>query len=154
MESTSATINVTRELPHPAESVFAHWISPETRLRWEAGPDSGMTYDAFDTREGGVETVRIIQDGKEIGHMFQNTHRLVEGRLMAYSLTGVFGGVLTTLMQIAIEFQPTDEGCRLEATAQVIDLTGGDVQSQHEAGWDWILDRFEADIAEHGLVTG
>ena len=154
MQSTSATIMATRAFPHPAESVFAHWISPETRLRWEAGPDSGMTYDAFDTREGGVETVRIIQDGKEVGHMFQNTHRLVEGRLMAYSLTGVFGGVLTTLMQIAIEFRPTDEGCRLEATAQVIDLTGGDVQAQHEAGWDWILDRFEADIAEHGLVTG
>ena len=154
MQSTSATINVTRELPHPADSVFAHWISSETRLRWEAGPDTGMTYDAFDTREGGVETVRIVQDGKEIGHMFQNTHRLVEGRLMAYSLTGVFGGVLTTLMQIVVEFRPTDEGCTAVVSAHGISPTGGDAQTQHEAGWTWILNRFEADIAEHGLVTG
>ncbi len=112
MESTSATINATREFPHPAASVFVRWISPETRQRWEAGPDTGMTYDAFDTREGGVETVRIAQDGKEVGHMLQNVHRLVRDRLIACSVAGVFGGTLTMLMQAVIEFQTTDEGSR------------------------------------------
>ena len=152
MKATHATIIVTREFPHPVEAVFAHWTSPETRKRWEAGPDTGMSYDEFDTREGGVEIVRIQKYGREIGHMVQSHLRLVENALTSTSIVGVFDGEVTSSMNVTIEFSATDHGCRIEALAQVTDLNGGDVRAQHEAGWDWILGRFEADIAEHGII--
>ena len=154
MTPSTATITRTRDFDHPVEAIFAHWTSPETRLRWETGPDTGMKYDEFDTRDGGVEVVRIIKDGTEVGHMVQSHLKFVENEMIATSVIGVFGGETTTIMSVVIEFSPKGDGCTLEAVSQVCDLKGGDVQAQHERGWDWILGRFEDDIAEHGVVTG
>ena len=112
-----------------------------------------MSYDAFDTREGGVEIVRIHKDGNEVGHMVQSHLRFVENELISMSIIGVFGETVKSAMTVTLEFSPTETGTRIEALAQVTDLDGGDVQARHEAGWDWILNRFEADIAEHGIVA-
>ena len=153
MQASHATIQVTRDFSYPVNSVFAHWTSPETRQRWEAGPDTGMTYDAFDTREGGVEIVRIHKAGNEVGHMVQSHLRFVANELISSSIIGVFGEIVKSAMTVTIEFSPTETGSRIEALAQVTDLEGGDVQARHEAGWEWILGRFEADIAEHGIIA-
>lgn len=154
MTPSTATIHRTREFDHPVEAIFAHWTSPEARQRWETGPDTGMAYDEFDTRDGGIEVVRIFKDDKEVGHMVQSHLRLIPNELIATSIYGVFGDETTTIMSVVVEFTPTEKGCRLEALSQVTDLNGGDVQAQHEKGWDWILDRFENDIKVHGVITG
>ncbi len=153
MKATHATIIVSREYQYPVGSIFAHWTSTAARQRWEVGPDTGMAYDEFDTREGGVEIVRIHKNGKETGHMVQSHLRFVQNELISTSIVGVFGGAVSSAMMVTIEFSSTDAGCEIEALAQVTDLGGGDVRAQHEAGWDWILNRFEDDIAEHGIVT-
>lgn len=150
MKSSTATVRATRDFDLPVAAVYAHWVSPEARQRWEAGPDTGMTYDAFDTRPGGTETVRITADGKEVGHLIQTHHRVEENELIASSMIGVFGGAVTMMSAIVVEFSATDTGSRIEARAQAMDLTGRDIAAAQEAGWTWILDRFQADLATFG----
>jgi uncharacterized protein YndB with AHSA1/START domain len=152
MQTSVATIRAARDFEYPVEAVFAHWISPESRKRWEAGPDTGMVYDAFDTREGGTETVRVMQGGTEVGQLIQTHHRIVENRLLASSMLGIFGGVTTMMTALVVEFTPTPTGCRIEAVAQATDLTGRDIAAAQEASWSWILDRFQADLEEHGPI--
>jgi uncharacterized protein YndB with AHSA1/START domain len=138
MTCAHATIHVSRDFDHPVAAIFAHWTSPETRVRWEAGPDTGMRYDAFDTRPGAVETVRVFDDTAEIGHMLQRIHAVAPEALVS-SVEGHFGGALTMVMIVSVRFVACAGGCRLEAVAQVTDLTGRDPKEQHEAGWNWLL---------------
>ncbi len=154
MPVSFADIAVFRDFDLPVESLFAHWTSPETRQRWEAGPGTGMRYEAFDTREGGVEKVIVTQEGKEVGHMLQRILRLEDNALLVSAIEGHFGGRVTMAMCVVIQFEATDKGSRLTGRSQVADFTGGDVHAQHEAGWKWILDSFAADIAVHGPVKG
>ncbi len=153
MQTTTATVRAARDFDLPAEDIFAHWTSPETRVRWEAGPDTGMVYDGFDTRPGGTETVRVMKDGQEVGRMIQTHLRVDENRLIASSMVGIFGGTVTMMSALVVEFIPTGTGTRIEAVAQASDLAGNDIASAQEAGWSWIFDRFEADIDRHGPVT-
>jgi uncharacterized protein YndB with AHSA1/START domain len=153
MHTTFATVRAARDFALPVEDVFAHWVSPETRRRWEAGPDSGMVYDAFDTRPGGIEIVRVFQDGTEIGRLIQTHHRIDENRLIASSMVGIFGGRVTTMTALAVEFSRTEAGTRIEAVAQASDLDGRDIAAAQEAGWTWIFDRFQADIDRFGPIT-
>ncbi len=154
MKPSFATIERVREFSHPVEAIFTHWTSPAARMRWECGPDTGMVYDAFDTREGGIEVIRIMNDGKEVGHMVQSHLKYIENEIMATTVYGEFGGETTTIMCVVVEFTRTQTGSKIAATSQITDLTGIDVQAQHEAGWDWILKRFTDDLAEHGPVAG
>lgn len=153
MQSSVATIHVSRDFDFPVEAIFAHWISPETRVRWEAGPETGMTYDAFDTRPGGTETVRISHDGAEVGRLIQSHHRIEENSLIASSMVGIFGGQATLMTALVVEFSATDTGSRIEAVAQACDFTGQDIRAAQEAGWSWILDRFQADLDRFGPIT-
>ena len=150
MPATVATVRASRDFDVPVAAVYAHWVSPEARQRWEAGPDTGMAYDSFDTRAGGTETVRVINDGAEVGQLIQTHHRVEENQLIASSMVGVFGGQVTMMTALVVEFIATETGTRIEALAQAMDLTGRDIAAAQEAGWTWILDRFEADLAEFG----
>lgn len=148
-----ATVRVVRDLPHPPANLFAHWLSPETRVRWEVGPGTNMKYDEFDTRVGATETVRVFnEENDEIGVMRQRPSVIEDGRLIVSSIEAVFGGEVRMLMQITMEFEGRDGGTRVTGTSQIAELTGRDPTGEHTAGWNWILDRFEADVAEHGLV--
>lgn len=150
MQASVAAFRTAREFALPVQAVYAHWIDPEARRRWEAGPDTGMVYDRFDIRPGGTETVRIVRDGEEVGQLIQTHHRVEENRLIASSMVGAFDGEVTMLTALVVEFSATDTGCRIEAVVQAMDLTGRDIAASQEAGWSWILDRFEADLAAHG----
>jgi uncharacterized protein YndB with AHSA1/START domain len=150
MQASVATIRASRDFDLPVAAVYAHWVDPTARQRWEAGPDTGMVYDRFDTRPGGTETVRILGDGQEVGHLVQTHHRVEENRLIASSMIGVFSGEVTMMTALIVEFSQTETGSRIEALAQAMDLTGRDIAAAQEAAWGWILDRFQADLAEFG----
>jgi len=153
MKPAHTTVEITRDFDISADALFAHWVSPKTRLRWEAGPDTGMKYDAFDTRSGGREIVRIFEGGAEIGRMVQSVHVVEPGDHIATSIEATFDGVVTMLMQTTVQFERTKNGTRLNATCQIADLKGRDQSERHKRGWEWIFDRFAADIADHGLVS-
>ncbi|MEM9969739.1 MAG: SRPBCC domain-containing protein [Pseudomonadota bacterium] len=153
MNFTTATIHRTREFDYSVDAIYAHWTHPDARQRWECGPDTGMKYDAFDTREGGIEVVRIFNDGNEVGHMVQSHLKVVPNECIATAVYGEFGGETTTIMSVLVEFTSTERGCKMEAVSQVADLKGGNPQDDHEKGWDYVLGRFEDDLAEHGPIN-
>ena len=153
MLSKSTTIKADCDLPYPRDRVFAHWVSPETRKRWEVGPDTNLSHDGFDTREGGVEVVRILNNGQEVGQMTQTFHGVIENELLASTTSYRIGEETTMLMQLAIEFSDHEGGTRISTLAQAIDLTGANLTDEHKSGWAWIFARFEADIEEHGLIA-
>lgn len=148
------TITAGRDFDHPRSAIYAHWVSPETRQRWEAGPDTGMSYDAFDTRPGGTEIVRVTHEGQEVGHMVQRIVAVEEDTMLVSQIEGHFGGAVTLAMTVVVRFEDTATGSRIAATSQVAGLTGGNVREDHEKGWAWILGRFADDLATHGPVTG
>jgi len=144
-----ATIEVSRDFDCPVDTLYAHWTSPETRVRWEANPDSGMRYLNFDTREGGVERLEVLAEGQVVGEMVQHIMALRENELLVAAITGHFGGRITMVMQVTCRFEATADGSRLTGTSQVVDLTGRDVTEQHTAGWNMLLESFAADLAAH-----
>ena len=146
-EPAFATIQVARDFDCPVDTLYAHWTSPETRVRWEAGPDSGMRYLNFDTREGGVERSEVSADGTVVGEMVQHIMALRENELLVAAITGHFGGRVTMVMQVTCRVEATADGSRLTGTSQVVDLTGRDVTEQHTAGWNMLLANFAEDLA-------
>ncbi len=144
-------IQVTRDFDCPVDTLFAHWLNPETRVRWEAPPESGMRYLNFDTREDGVERLEITHEGEVVGEMIQRILVLRENEALVSSITGVFGGRITMAMQVTVGFEATDTGSRLSGTGQVVDLTGRDVEDEHSAGWNMLLDNFATDLAANPL---
>lgn len=142
----------TRDFALPVAQIYAHWTSPEARKRWELD-GTGMSYDMFDTREGATEIVHVTHEGSTVGQMTQSHLRIIPNELIVTTIVGHFGGAPTFAFLLTVEFEPTDAGCRLTATTQMSDFTGTNPKEQHVGGWDWILGRFEADLAEHGPVT-
>jgi len=154
MNTKYGTIVRSRDFALPVEAVYSHWVTPEARRRWETGGGTNMRYDAFDTRTGGQETVRIFNDeGAEIGHMLQHHHRVENNHLLATTIEAVFNGQVSMLMYVVVEFHPTDTGCRIETLSQFADIAGRGAQEEHERGWDWILGRFQDDLETHGPIA-
>lgn len=153
MISTSTAIKATCELAYPRDRVFAHWTSPVTRARWEAGPDTNLRYKSFDMREGGEEVVHIMSGDTQVGKMVQRINALIDAELLATSTTYFVGDEATMMMQLALEFEDGESGgCLVTALAQVIDLTGANLTEEHKSGWEWIFARFEGDIKTNGLI--
>ncbi len=152
MAASFADISVTRDFDVPVELLFAHWTCPETRQRWEAGPDIGRRYEAFDTRECSVEKVIVAHEGNDVGYMLQRILRLEANSLLVSAIEGHFGGRVTVAMCVVTQFEATDSGSRLTGRGQVADFTGEEPKERHEVGRQWIRDRFATDIAEHGPV--
>ena len=153
-EPAFATIRAERMFDCPVETLFTHWTSPETRVRWEAGPGSGMRYLNFDTREGGVERLQVSVDGRVVGEMVQRITVLRANEVLISTITGHFGGHITMVMQVTCRFEQTANGSRFHGTSQVLDLTGRDVTDQHAAGWNMMLDNFADDLAANPLQPG
>ncbi len=143
----------TRDFALPVDQIYAHWTSPETRRRWEVG-DTGMSYESFDTREGATEIVHVTHEGANVGKMTQSHLRIIPNELIVTTIVGHFGDAPTFAFLLTMEFEATDTGSRITATTQMSDFTGTNPRDQHVGGWDWILGRFEADLAEHGPITG
>lgn len=152
-EPAFATIRAVRDFDCPVEALFAHWTSPETRVRWEAGPDSGMRYLEFDTREGGVERLQVSVGGRVAGEMVQRITMLRPNEMLVSTITGHFGGKISMVIQVTCRFERTTAGSRLSGTSQVLDMSGHDVTDQHAAGWNLMLDKFAADLVANPLAT-
>ena len=150
-EPTFATIQVTRDFDCPVETLFAHWTSPETRVRWKADPASGMRYLNFDTREGGVERLEISNDGQVVGEMVQRILVLRANEVLVAAISGHFGGCITMTIQVTCRFEATADGSRLSGISQVVDLSGRDVTQEQTAGWNMMLESFAADLAANPL---
>ena len=109
-----------------------------------------MGYAEFDTREGGHEEVVVAPAGEEIGRMVTDIRILRDGTLAVVQGRGVFGGAVAMTMQTVFRVEPEGDGCRLVGTSQMVVPGGEPTEAQVRAGWEAMLDRFEADLAASG----
>lgn len=143
-------VDATTEIAGPPNTVFAHWMDPQARQRYEASPESGMRYKNFTAEQGGIEEVEIIQDGNVIGLMRQHLLVLDAPRILVSHIAGTFHGATTMGMQITMRFEAVSAGTAIHATSQVVDLTGRDVRAEHQAGWMHLYEKFARDFKEYG----
>lgn len=150
MTPSFATIHAECLVAGDRPAVFAHWMDPETRVRWEAPPESGMRYLNFADGPGQTEVIEISHEGAVIGTMDQVLTVIDAPTRVVSQITGTFGGAVTMVMQVVITFEETEGGTLIRGASQVMDLTGRDVQAEHEAGWAMIFEKFTADFTAHG----
>ena len=149
------TVTVTREIAETPERVFEAWTDPAMRALYEVPEGSGMRYLGFDTREGGSETVVVESAGGEVGRMISEIRVMrppaggAPGLLVAH-MRGVFGGAVAMCMQTTFEVGATDGGARLTGVSQAVVPGGQPDRAQVEAGWEAMLDRFEAALKGDG----
>ncbi len=148
------TVTVERDLDSPPEAVFAAWLDPARRARFETPEGSGMRLAVLDTREGGHEEVAIGPRGEETGRMPTDIRLLrapadgAPGLLVVHG-TGVFGGAVAMAMQTTVTVAARGTGARLTGVSQIVAPGGQPTQAQVHEGWEGMLDRFAADLAEH-----
>ena len=144
------TDEVARRFERPAGEVFAHRLDPETRRRWETPEGGGTSHAAFDTREGGHGEVVVAPGGEEVGRVLADVRIPRDGALAVIQGRGVFGGAVTMAMQTVLRAEPEGVGCRLTGTSRMVVPAGEPTEAQVRAGWEAMLDRFEADLAASG----
>lgn len=154
MTPSFATITAETTVAGPPAAVFQHWIAPESRQRWEAPPESGMRYLNFASGPGEVEVIEITHDGQVIGAMDQTLVVIEPPRLIVSQIVGTFHGTTSLIMQVVMRFEEVAEGTRLLGTSQVSDLSGRDVQAEHEAGWAALYKAFADDFRVHWAADG
>lgn len=148
------TVTAAREFAQDPETIFAAWLDPARRGRFETPVGSGMRLSVLDTREGGREDVAIGPEGAETGHMPTDIRILrppadgAPGLLVVHG-QGVFGGAVAMTMQTVVEVAATKGGARLSGTSQIVAPGGQPTEAQVRTGWEEMLDRFAADLSEH-----
>ncbi len=109
------TVTAERDLASSPEDVFAAWLDPARRARFETPEGSGMRLATLDTREGGHEEVAIGPQGDETGRMPTDIRVLrppadgAPGLLVVHG-TGVFGGVVAMAMQTVVTVRGAGRG--------------------------------------------
>ena len=148
------TVTASRDFEGSPEAVFAAWLDPARRARFETPEGSGMRLAVLDTREGGHEEVAVGPEGAETGRMPTDIRVLrppadgAPGLLVVHG-TGVFGGAVAMTMQTAVTVAPRGTGARLTGTSQIVAPGGQPTEAQVREGWEAMLDRFAADLSEH-----
>ena len=114
-------VTAARDFAQAPEAVFAAWLDPGRRARFETPEGSGMRLAVLDTREGGREEVRVGPEGAETGLMATDIRMLrppadgVPGLLVVHG-TGVFGGAVGLAMQTTVTVE--EAGARRRARAR------------------------------------
>ena len=147
------TITFARDLAPGPEAVFAAWIDPRVRARFETPEGSGMRHESLDTREGGFEVTAIEEDGAKIGEAETFVALMVppENGAAGLILTQgrvAFAGRTHLLTQATLAFVPHEGGTRLSGTVQAVSPTGAPGEPEIREGWDGMLDRFAAILEE------
>ncbi len=153
MQPFLTNIEATAEVAASPAAVFAHWMDPECRKRYEAPPESGMRYKNFAREPGDVEEIEITHEGEVVGLMKQELVVIEAPRLIVSQVTGIFYGARTLAMQVTLYFEDVGDGTRIRATSHVVDTTGRDVAAEHEAGWALMFEKFKEDFATFGPTS-
>lgn len=136
------TVTCTRDFDHPPAKVFATWLDPAARARFETPEVSGMSHVSYATAQGDNGEILIEHGGAEVGRMFDTIRVLHPGSLAVVHGWGVFGGATAMTMQTTFAVTPNGDGCTFRGTSQIVTLGDTPTEAQVEQGWADMLDRF------------
>lgn len=148
-----ATFAVRRRYPLPVGRVFAAFSDIALKRRWYAeGEGSSLVSFAMDFRPGGVERlVKRMDPGTPIaGETLDYDARfedVVENRRIVVTSTMSREGVRVSASLITFEFVAAGNGTDLVCTVQGAFFEGSDGPRMREMGWNAILDRLGAMLA-------
>ncbi len=124
------TVVRTRDFDRDADAVFAAWMDPAIRARFETPEGSGMSHATVATREGETGEVVVAPAGTEVGRMF-DTIRILRPGLGVVQGWGAFGGVTTMTMQNTFEVvDRPGGGCTFTGTSQMVVTGEGPTEAQ------------------------
>lgn len=146
MEPTEGTMDLTKEVAHPAEAVFAAWASEEAQAAW-GDPGAGWTlaFDRFSFRVGESDICRF---GPEGGPEYLNENRYLaiepEKRIV-YATSLRSQGRLAFAGTVLVTFESSADGAtQLRLVEQGLYFDSQDSVEGHRAGWKGMLDALAA----------
>ncbi len=139
--TSHATLVFEREIPAPAEEVFAAFADPKARAEWGAPSDTTVViYDKADFREGGQDCFRCGSKADPNIHRTTRYLDIVDNRRIVASEAIVMGGRHLCVSLTTLELTPDGAWTRLKSTAQITSFVGEDMVKNHETGNNASLD--------------
>jgi uncharacterized protein YndB with AHSA1/START domain len=139
-----ATIQIERVYPHPVSAVFACWSDAEARRKWEPTPEGMvMAYegDDYDFKVGFIERSRMLQGDQELARFESRFVDIVPDSRIISVVCVSANDTLMSSSQHTLEFFSEEGKTRIKCTEQVAWLHGQAMQTEHEDGWNVLLDR-------------
>lgn len=153
---TPDTFILERDYPVVAEAVFGFFADAGRKRRWYAD-SSSHAVESFemDFREGGAETSAYRMDERTPfpGAVLANTgtyQDIVPNRRVVLSTSMTLAGRRISVSLITVELLPNGAGTRLVLTHQGVFFEGSGGPRMRQDGWNALLDRLDAAIAEQG----
>lgn len=136
------TIVVERRLAAGPNRVFAAWVEPNGRDRWDV-PGDDWTYvtDARDVRVGGHDVIRFGQDGALDFKAETLYVDLVDARRLVATYTVRERDTLVSISLLTVEIAGDGTGTRMRVTEQVVFFDGRDSPVARLAGLEAMFDQ-------------
>lgn len=148
------TIVVERTYEASPARVFAAWSHVEALRRWAApGGDWEVVYDRFEFRVGGGEVSRFGPKGGESYVTESRYEDIVPNARIVSAGSMTSAGKRLSVGLMTVELHAAGGGCQLVLTEQTVFLDGGGVPTDHEAGWNTMLDKLGAELKRQSAAT-
>ena len=140
MHAQEGLVDITRQLAHPANAVYAAWSQQEAQLAWgDPGDGWQLTFDDFRFAVGEVDVCRF---GPVDGPQYLNRNRylvLAPERQIVYATSLQTDQGLSFCGTVEVDLEPHQDGTRLRLRERGYYLGDGDSAEAHREGWESML---------------
>jgi len=154
--TTHGSFIIERRYDASAQRVFAAWSDPKARRSWFAkGEGWDIRSYELDFREGGGETSSFRIVGGDVPFPPETTFRndtvfneIVPNERIVFTYSMARDGVRFSISLASVELTPAGAGTRLVFTEHGAFFDGADGIQMRERGWQELLGRLGAFLAE------
>ena len=146
MKSEALELTMEREFSHPPEAVFKAWTDQQALRQWMGPGEVKCPGAEMDARVGGELTIPMVHSDGNITTARGEMREYVQDRKLRFTWAWDHeDGSAGQLMEITLEFFPTESGTRL--TLHQVNFIDTDARDKHEHGWNGCCDKLEAYLA-------